>query len=620
MITINKRGKKMKHNQQTSQILMGIIAGILSFSTAANASTAGVMTAQDAARAAANRALAAEEKALKPVVMPKSTPTAGLVKHNKATPQHIPEGADKMHFKLNDIHIEGNTAIATDMLKAAAAGKIGHEISLSEVYKIAEDIEVVYRKAGYEFSRVIVPAQKTSGGVIKLAVAEGVAGKVTFVGNLNGRHGVMESIKAALLASKPLRHADIERYVLLLNDIPGVEAKVTLGRSDMPNATDLTFMLEEKKVGVSLTVDNSKPETLGTQQFVGFLSLNNAAGLYEKLSVTGATDFGFKKSRYVRGAAGILLGAEGTYGTVSANYSDTAPETGIKNFNSTGSNMGWDLDVSHPFIRSRALNLSANLNFDYKDSKTKVGSGRDVATSIRALSGGFTFDMADSTGGVTMLQADAEFGLNLFGATASQTTVAQVAATSISNAFANNYTKIEGTITRLQTFQGLSGVSVQLAVTGQYAMAPLPAMKEFSVGGREYLRGLDTGIASADNGIAGKIDIRYAIPQNFVKTIQPYVFVDYGAVWNRDDKVLNAARNDFAKQTSSDTLSAGSFGLGLKVDFAEFFTGYAEADWLFNESASMKDAINVPTGKTSGSLYDQANGNARFFVGATLRY
>ncbi len=626
MITINERGKKMKHNQQTSQVLMGIIASILSFGTAANATgQAGINAAQDAARAGAFKALAAQEKALKPMVMPKSSPKAALVKDEQPHHGHNAiAGADKIHFKLTDIHFEGNTVLPANKLKKAVAGKIGHEISLAEVYKIAEEVEVVYRKAGYEFVRVLVPAQKSSGGIIKLQVVETVVGKVTFVGDLHGRTGVLESIKAALLASKPLRHADIERYVLLLNDIPGVQASVRLSKSDALNATDLTFTLAPKIVDVSLALDNSKPENLGTTQAVGFLSINNAAGLYEKFSVTGATDFGFKKSRYVRGAVGILLGSEGTYGTISANYSDTAPvaKDVLKNdTTTTGNNKGWALDVSHPFLRSRALNLSVNGTFDYKDSTTKVSTSDAVYTNIRALSGGLTFDMADSTGGVTMVQADVEMGVNFLSATPSQITAAEVAAKTSGKAFSNSYPKVEGTITRLQTFPGVHGFSVQLAVTGQYSMAPLPAMKEFSLGGRDYLRGLDTGIASGDNGFAGKLDVRYSIPQTYVETLQPYAFADYGRVWNRDDKILNDVQDGFVPQTDTDTLSAWSLGFGLKADFSKYLTAYAEVDWLVQQSQALKKAISVPTdAKAGNSLYDQANSGARFFVGVTVRY
>ena len=617
-MNINERGKKMKYNHKSSQVLMGVL---LSFLTSNAVVASGTSTADAAEKA--NKAMAAQAKAMKPAVKALAKPDAALVKAVKAEPQQVAQGADAIRFVLNGITIEGNAAIAEGKLKELYSGKIGKEIVLSEVYKIAEDMEKMYRESGYEFCRVLVPAQKASGGMIKLVVVETIVGEVKFEGETAGRQGVLETVRAGLLASKPLRNADLERYVLLLNDMAGVDAVATLSPSKTPNATDVTFALKSKPFDVAVVVDNSKPKNLGTQQAMVSASLNNAMGMYEKLSVTGATDFGFEKSRYVRGALGFLVSGEGTMATLSGNYSDTKPvskDDAATLSETKGENKGFGFDLSHPFVRSRAMNVRMNAGFDYKNSKSTV-IVKDVTvpesdeTNLRSINLGGTFDIADSTGGVTVLNFDAEMGLNALDASPS------LALEKAKNGkvFNNDYKKLEASLMRLQTFAGAPGLSIQASVTGQFAMNPLPTAKEFSFGGREYGRGLDTGIASADNGFAGKLELRYAIPQNAIKTIQPYAFVEYGSAWNRDDKVV--VGKAFVKQEDKNTLSACTAGGGLKVDLIDNVSVYGEAAWVLKPSEGLKKQINpAKDAKDGDSLYDQKNGNMRLFAGLTLRY
>ncbi len=613
-MNINERGKKMKYNHKSSQVLMGVLMSFL----ASNAVVASGADSAAKAAESANKAMAAQAKAMKPAVKALAKPDAGLVKAPKAEPQQVAQGADAIRFVLNGISIEGNSAIAESKLKELYSGKIGKEIVLSEVYKIAEDMEKAYRTAGYEFCRVLVPAQKASGGMIKLVVVETVVGEVKFEGETTGRQGVLETIRAGLLASKPLRNADLERYVLLLNDMAGVEAVATLSPSKTPNATDVTFALKSKPFDVAVVVDNSKPKNLGTTQAMASASLNNAMGMYEKLSVTAASDFGFEKSRYVRGALSFLVHGEGTTATLSGNYSDTKPISGDDAASkamgtSTGENKGFGFDMSHPFVRSRAMNVRMNAGVDYKNSKTTITAVNKSLTEsksdFRSVNIGGTFDLADSTGGVTVLNFDGELGLDIMDATKS------VKAAGAQKGFTNTFKKIEGSLMRLQTFAGAPGLSIQASITGQYAADPLPTSKEFSFGGREYGRGLDTGIASGDHGFAGKLELRYAIPQNAIKTIQPYAFVEYGSVWDREDKLETKPADDIAVR------SAFTAGGGLKIDLVEYVSLYGEAAWVLKPSKGLEEQIKpAADAKDGDSLYDQKKGNMRLFAGLTLRY
>lgn len=220
-------------------------------------------------------------------------------------------------------------------------------------------------------------------------------------------------------------------------------------------------------------------------------------------------------------------------------------------------------------MRSRAKNLKVSLGFDAASSEVKTGQNDPVKTKLPSFNFNPTFDIADSTGGVTMLDMTVFKGLDLLDATKSSLDV-KVAG----RKFDAQALRLAGSITRLQTFSGLSGLTVQGSVTGQYAMAALPESQEFSFGGRGYGRGFDSGKFSADNGVAGKLELGFNIPQDALKTLKPYAFVEYGMLWNRDDKISDGKA--FVAQKSEDTLSAASFGLGLKVDVLDYVSAYVE--------------------------------------------
>src|SRR5690606_20332695 len=121
----------------------------------------------------------------------------------------------------------------------------GLEVTLADVFELVNGITRRYAEAGYALSIAVLPAQRIEGGVVTIAVVEGFIDEIHFTGDaLVDEHGVdsryIRGYAERLRASRPLRTADLERYLLLINDLPGVTARATLrASSTVPGASTM---------------------------------------------------------------------------------------------------------------------------------------------------------------------------------------------------------------------------------------------------------------------------------------------------------------------------------------------------------------------------------------------
>ena len=91
-----------------------------------------------------------------------------------------PEGADKVKLLLRGVRVEGSTVYSFEDLAALYHDFVGHEVTLAQVYEIAQRITARYGNDGYVISRAIVPPQQLSpgGAIVRLQVIEGYVDKV----------------------------------------------------------------------------------------------------------------------------------------------------------------------------------------------------------------------------------------------------------------------------------------------------------------------------------------------------------------------------------------------------------------------------------------------------------
>jgi hemolysin activation/secretion protein len=171
---------------------------------------------------------------------------------------------------------------------------------------------------------------------------------------------------------------------------------------------------------------------------------------------------------------------------------------------------------------------------------------------LQVVNLGANYDLADSWAGSNMAQVTLSQGLNLPGVTTT-------GSFGLSRADGHSdFTKVAATADRLQPIGG--PFQFFAAVTGQYSWAPLLSSQQFGFGGQQFGRGYDSSELTGDDGIAGSIELRYAVPPIVPRgTAEAFTFYDIGKLWNYGD--------------FSDAESAASAGFGLRFAFAPNVSG-----------------------------------------------
>jgi hemolysin activation/secretion protein len=375
----------------------------------------------------------------------------------------------------------------------------------------------------------VVPAQRI-GSAARLVVVEGYIAKVEIEGAGNDK---VRDYAEQLLDSRPLRAQDLERYLLLANDLPGVTARGVLSPSaDIPGGSDLTVFVEEKPLDALAGVDNRGTKFIGPAQFYLGAGEIDRLGAAERIGARYITTSTQTELRY--GTVELALGAEGTRLALLGSVTRSKPGFTLRQFDTRSDGSTAIARLSHPFLRSRTENFSLNACFIYRDSSTTLDHDPLTPPSsddhLRVLRAGAVYDLADRFAGANVLAAELSQGLPFLGASANES------ATASRLGGRTEFQKATLDASRLQGLGFLvSGLSFLGAVSAQRRFGDaLLASEQFGVGGPSFGRGYDPSEITGDNGWAMKFELQYAqLPGlEWLQEAQLYGFYDRGAVSN----------------------------------------------------------------------------------------
>lgn len=474
-----------------------------------------------------------------------------------------PQPGQEILFTLTHIKLEGATVYTEIELQPLWQDFIGQEVSLAELRTVTTAITAKYRADGYILSRAIVPAQRISQGVVVLRVLEGFIHRVLIEGQIGGSASILEGYVQKLSKDRPLRATTLERYLLLINDLPGVTAQSVLRRSPaQQGASDLVIVLRHKPFDVLGEFNNRGNSFVGPLQLLVGGQVNSPFGWYEQVGFRFATTpQSTNELKFVDVNIAQVIGSEGTKISLVGTFSWSEPGGSLKSLGIENESGGFDLTIVHPILRSRATSLWVSGSFLFQNNSTDLFNGLTVLTRdrIRALRFGAILNKLDSLGGANQATFQVTQGLNIFNET-------QTGSPNLSRANGqSDFTKLRGEFIHIQPLP--FGLSALVGLAGQYAFDPLLASREFGIGGPVYVRAYDPSEKLGDSGIALKTELQFGNTLNLpmLQVYQVYVYYDFGAVWNRADP---------PGTDSNDTLDA--VGIGWRGTINQYISGYVE--------------------------------------------
>lgn len=495
----------------------------------------------------------AEPSRVQPQIPPPITipPSVGAAEAEPAAVVEAPAGADKIKFVFETVAVEGMTVYKNADIVPLYLPMVGREVSLSDVYALAEKMSAKYRNEGYVLSQVIVPPQTIDTGDIKLQAVEGFIDHVVIQSGDVRDQAQLAPYAAAIKASRPLKQGVLEKYMLLVNDLPGFKATSVLSPSpDTPGASDLTIEVEHKKYDASAAVDNRGTRYMGPLQFSAGAQMNSFLGLRERLNVQLATaSNGRVRHEMDYASVGITqaVGHEGTTVTVNGSVTSTEPGHLLRPLGVKGVAHTYNVEVMHPFIRSRLENFYSTLKLVYLDSERNdnlgLGKTEDRMRVVRLAS---TYQFSDRHDGLNTLTAEISKGLNIFNAKPQ-------GSPNMTRANGDpEFFKITGEASRVQTLT--EKIDLFASVAGQWSADPLLASEEFGVGGGAYGSAYNSSEITGKNGLAARLELRANNPiTTHLQFFQLYGFYDIGQVWDPDNA------------TAADRIRAlASTGIGIR--------------------------------------------------------
>jgi len=501
------------------------------------------------------------EKPLEPV--PAAPPVV-----RSAPEQVAPEAAATTRFVLREVHIEGATVIPADRLMREWDKHPGEEISVEDVFRFANAITRAYSRAGYAISFAVVPQQKIEDGIVTIRVVEGVVSRIDFTGaklpgGLLGR-GPVADIAERIRQSRPLRNADLERFLLLINDVPGVSVRATLSPApDMVGGSILTIEIARKRRSLDLGYNSYMPRSLGTHVVGGTMDVNALLTGGDRLRLGAYQNVTSGAYWSLSGDYVSILDQDGLTLGVSGSYSHTRPTTPLLRFlGYQGSATIGRATLSYPLIRSRTENLAIEVGGAIANADSELLGRPELRDRLRSVVTALTYDVTDASQAANSLRLGIEQGLKRLDARANSRANGRL-----------DYVLLTMEVQRLQPIARLAGGQVTTLIAAQAQVAargPLYSSAECSYGGRRFGRRFDAGTMVGDHCLLSSVELRWSAPGSIGEMpvgVQTYGFVDAGKVWQQG-RLLPGERR---------ASTAATAGLGLRLSLTDHMSGGIEA-------------------------------------------
>jgi hemolysin activation/secretion protein len=487
----------------------------------------------------------------KPPEKPAESPAPEL----KVTQPQAAPADNTRRIQVAGFRFSGELPIPEADLQQVVAAQIGKDLTLNDLNQLAGQITHYLRERGFLVATAYIPAQTIADGQVEIAVVPGKYGVII----INNQAGLTDQRLAGMVAE--LKEGDIvtqtelERTLLLIKDLPGVDVQATLAPGQTAGTTDLTLnIIDTAKYTGSLYADNWGNRYTGAVR--GGFSASSANCTYngDFLQIGGQTaGHGLKGCNF---DYNLPLGYRGAKLAFDYSRVDYTLGKDFKALDANGDTTVAGLTASYPLRRSRKANLYGTIGFDYKDLSDEI-SGLVTPKTDRlwklGLNGNFNdrrrgvnqYDLTYWRGDLSIDAASADFGNT-----------------------AGGFNKLTFNYRRQQALKQQYNLGINFS--SQLSDSNLDSSEKFYLGGADGVRAYPQGEAAADQGGLLSVELKRSIPKWSNGQNQIYLagFSDVG--FGQLTRHLNGAKVDNYR-----TLADIGLGLGwlrrnfnLRLDYA----------------------------------------------------
>lgn len=449
------------------------------------------------------------------------------------------ERAKSIRFRLTSVRVDGARTLPMSTLTPIWQGRIGAEITLADLYRMADAVDAAYLAAGY-FSKTVVPVQDFSDGQIRLQVFEGYVDRIEINSHIPGIETRLAPYLQRILDMHPIRVKVAERELLLMSDLAGLSIEGTFVRPEGATGGGvLRLEIGQDRSAGMIGLDNLGSDTVGPLQMAGVVTFNDVLSRFETTNLTGViTPQHPDRMTLLQMMQSYPLGSNGLNAGYSFVYLRQHPDggAGAPDIDVTSA-MGTAF-LSYPFLRTLERSLWGQAELTVRNDDVDILGSAAARSRFRWATNSLQYSQSFETSEINL-----EGAVNI--GTASDIDMGTVP---------GDFRFVTTELGYTQAFSETTTMTLQ--ARGQYSGRPLPGAVQFGVGGETYGLAFDSGTISGDNGAAASAQVNQEVDAGlvFLPTLSTSAFVDYGAVWSED---------------VPGHMYLGSYGVGLGGTFGE---------------------------------------------------
>lgn len=445
----------------------------------------------------------------------------------------------KLPLRLENVQlIDGaGNPVVDEQLVAIYRKYLGETITVDGLFDIRNRLQTYFRDQGFFLTRVILEQGRldVDKAIPTIRIVRGEIKKVFIKGEAGAVEGLIRSIAERLQTGNPVTLAEVERCLLLIQDIPGIAVRARFGPAQQGMGSNLTLDVVRTPFAGYASVDNRGPGYAGPWQFTLALAAHSHTALGERVEAY-LFSTPSNEQRFGQLAVTAHLNNDGLTLRGFGGYSPSYPGglLGMAGFASTVTAGG--LELAYPLYRSRATNLRIRGGVELNDAniKLKQSDGAYMRLSeshLRILHASAQASHADRLMGVTQVDVALDRGVKGLGATPVDSDLSPRPDSR------PDFTRASLLLSRRQEILGDTGFALDLvtSVGGVYGFVVLPPSQKAQLGGASFGRGYYFGQLTGDRAfqasveLAGNMPLRGLLPGT---TVGPYLFYDYGTVWD----------------------------------------------------------------------------------------
>jgi hemolysin activation/secretion protein len=461
--------------------------------------------------------------------------------------------SDGVAVLVRSLHITGAARFTERELIAVTGFTAERSLSLSDLRHMALLITRYYNQRGYLVAQAYVPAQQISDGAVTIAVIEGHYGAIGLHDTSRVHRGVAKMVMTGLDSGDVVVAAPLERRLLLLSDLPGVQVHSVLSPGSAVGTSDLLVdVTPGHRISGDLEASNAGSPYTGLYQGGGTINFNEPLGIGDVASLRVLTSGGglqYGRASYQAQAGKLTLGAAYAYF-----HYHLGRQFAVLDAN--GSEHIASLYASYPLIRSYDNNLQARVLVDYRSLQDNIVSFASTnRRRAEVVTVGLTGDHHDRIGGGGW----DGYSLYVSGGNLDIRSPIALAVDSAAARTNGHYADLRFSADRLQTIAG--PFSLYGLVRGQLAFHNLDITEKMELGGAYAVRAYPEGEAYGDEGYVATAEGRLLLPKlaGLPGRFQLAGFYDYGQVWLNQRPWL-AAPNRLTRQGAGASLTLAQNG------------------------------------------------------------